>query len=82
LRIVCTPNLAHELSWFLEGAASPTPPTLNRKARIIADWAVAPLFRRDLAQLGSFQRPREPFIQALAIPADASPAASAYPDAE
>jgi NADH dehydrogenase len=41
-------------------------PTLNRKARIIADWSVALLFRRDVVQLGSLQRPREQFIRASA----------------
>jgi NADH dehydrogenase len=39
-------------------------PTLTRKAKIAADWTVALLFPRDLAQLGSLQRPREPFERA------------------
>jgi NADH:ubiquinone reductase (H+-translocating) len=39
-------------------------PTLTRKAKIAADWTVALLFPRDLAQLGSLQHPREPFERA------------------
>jgi NADH dehydrogenase len=39
-------------------------PTLRRKAKIAADWTVALLFPRDLAQLGSLQDPRGPFERA------------------
>jgi NADH dehydrogenase len=39
-------------------------PTLTRKVKIAADWTVALLFPRDLAQLGSLERPREPFERA------------------
>ena len=39
-------------------------PTLNRKARVISDWTLALFFRRDVVQLGSLQRPREPFTGA------------------
>lgn len=39
-------------------------PTLTRKAKIAADWTVALLFPRDLAQLGSLERPREAFERA------------------
>ena len=39
-------------------------PTLTRKVKIAADWTVALLFPRDLAQLGSFENPREPFVRA------------------
>jgi NADH dehydrogenase len=39
-------------------------PTLTRKAKIAADWTVALLFPRDLAQLGSLERPHEPFERA------------------
>ncbi len=41
-------------------------PTLNRKVRIALDWTVGLLFRRDVVQLGSLQRPREPFQRAAA----------------
>ena len=36
-------------------------PTFARKVRIALDWTVALLFPRDVSQLGSLQRPREPF---------------------
>lgn len=39
-------------------------PTLTRKAKIAADWTVALLFPRDLAQLGSLEHPRRPFERA------------------
>ena len=39
-------------------------PTLTRKAKIAADWTVALLFPRDLAQLGSLERPRDAFERA------------------
>jgi NADH:ubiquinone reductase (H+-translocating) len=39
-------------------------PTFNRKIRIMLDWAVGLLFRRDVAQLGSLQRPRQAFEEA------------------
>src|SRR5204863_7742163 len=34
-------------------------PTWGRKVRIAMDWTVALLFPRDIAQLGSIERPRE-----------------------
>jgi NADH:ubiquinone reductase (H+-translocating) len=40
-------------------------PTLNRKARIVADWTVALFFRRDVVQLGSLRTPRAPFEEAF-----------------
>jgi NADH dehydrogenase len=39
-------------------------PTFGRKVRIAMDWTVALLFPRDVAQLGSLERPREPFERA------------------
>lgn len=36
-------------------------PTVNRKARIMANWTLALFFRRDAVQLGSLQHPRETF---------------------
>jgi NADH dehydrogenase len=43
-------------------------PTLARRVRIAIDWAVALLFPRDIAQLGSFEHPREPFERAANRP--------------
>lgn len=39
-------------------------PTIGRRVRIALDWTIALLFPRDIAQLGSFQHPREPFRRA------------------
>jgi NADH dehydrogenase len=39
-------------------------PTFARRAKIAADWTVALLFPRDLAQLGALEHPREPFERA------------------
>lgn len=39
-------------------------PTLTRRVKVAADWTVALLFPRDLAQLGSLERPRRPFRRA------------------
>jgi NADH dehydrogenase len=39
-------------------------PTWGRRVRIALDWTVALLFPRDLAQLGSFERPRDAFRRA------------------
>jgi NADH:quinone reductase (non-electrogenic) len=41
-------------------------PTLTRKVKIAADWTVALLFPRDLAQLGSTENPRASFRRAAA----------------
>jgi NADH:ubiquinone reductase (H+-translocating) len=42
-------------------------PTFNRKVRIILDWTVGLFFRRDVAQLGSLQHPRQAFEEAAGI---------------
>jgi NADH:quinone reductase (non-electrogenic) len=39
-------------------------PTIGRRVRIAVDWAIALFFPRDVAQLGGFRRPREPFERA------------------
>jgi NADH dehydrogenase len=48
-------------------------PTLTRKVKIAADWTVALLFPRDLAQLGSLEHPREPFERAAGAPPAGAP---------
>jgi NADH dehydrogenase len=40
-------------------------PTLNRKARVVADWMLALFFRRETVSLGALQRPREEFELAV-----------------
>lgn len=37
-------------------------PTLNRKARVIADWTLVSLFRREVISLGQLQDPRREFV--------------------
>jgi NADH:ubiquinone reductase (H+-translocating) len=39
-------------------------PTLNRKARVTADWTLALFFKREVVSLGTLERPREEFKQA------------------
>ncbi|AEW95764.1 putative NADH dehydrogenase [Streptantibioticus cattleyicolor NRRL 8057 = DSM 46488] len=36
-------------------------PTVNRKARVLADWTLAALFKREIAALGSYENPRAAF---------------------
>lgn len=36
-------------------------PTLNRKARVVADWTLAAVFKREIAALGSLEHPRAEF---------------------
>lgn len=37
-------------------------PTFNRKARVVADWTLASLFRREVVSLGQLQDPRREFV--------------------
>jgi NADH dehydrogenase len=37
-------------------------PTFNRKARVLADWTMALLFRREVISLGQLQDPRREFV--------------------
>lgn len=39
-------------------------PTLERKVRMVAEWTVALFFPRDVVELGSVKRPREPIERA------------------
>jgi NADH dehydrogenase len=47
-------------------------PTVNRRARVLADWTLALFFRRDVVQLGSLQRPRAAILDAVGQPPDPS----------
>ncbi|MEP6476698.1 MAG: NAD(P)/FAD-dependent oxidoreductase [Actinomycetota bacterium] len=52
-------------AWFLHRSYHLAQmPTVGRKVRIMLDWTVALFFRRDIAQLGSLERPHEPFERA------------------
>ncbi|GCD36631.1 NADH dehydrogenase [Streptomyces chrestomyceticus JCM 4735] len=36
-------------------------PTFNRKARVLAEWTLAGLFKREIVSLGSLEHPRAEF---------------------
>jgi NADH dehydrogenase len=46
-------------------------PTLNRKARVVADWTLALFFRREIITLGSLQQPQREFSTYAARPESA-----------
>jgi NADH dehydrogenase len=53
------------LGWFLHRSYHLLAmPTWTRRVKIAMDWTVALLFPRDLAQLGSLGKPRDPFERA------------------
>ncbi|WP_324276065.1 NAD(P)/FAD-dependent oxidoreductase [Blastococcus brunescens] len=54
-------------------------PTFNRKARVVADWTLASLFRREVVSLGQLQDPRREFVSAAATGRSAQPPAPATP---
>jgi len=50
------------LAWFLHRTYHVSRvPTFNRKIRVLADWTLALLFRREVTSLGQIQNPREEF---------------------
>jgi NADH dehydrogenase len=50
------------LAWFLHRTYHLSRvPTVNRKARVTADWTLAFFFKREIVSLGSIARPREEF---------------------
>ncbi|WP_163547556.1 NAD(P)/FAD-dependent oxidoreductase [Candidatus Frankia nodulisporulans] len=51
-------------------------PTVNRKARVMADWTLALFFRREIVSLGSFADPRREF-RSVATPTPAVSASAA-----
>jgi NADH dehydrogenase len=53
------------LAWFMHRTYHLSRmPTLNRKARVTADWTLALFFKREVVSLGTLARPREEFEQA------------------
>jgi NADH dehydrogenase len=36
-------------------------PTVNRKARVLSEWILSGLFKREIVSLGSLERPRAEF---------------------
>jgi NADH:ubiquinone reductase (H+-translocating) len=59
-------------------------PTFNRKARVVADWTMALLFRREVISLGQLQDPRREFVFAANTgrPGQLPPPAPAAPKDE
>ncbi|HEX2312741.1 MAG TPA: NAD(P)/FAD-dependent oxidoreductase [Thermomonospora sp.] len=50
------------LAWFLHRTYHLSRvPTVNRKARVTADWTLATFFRREIVSMGEVHRPREEF---------------------
>ena len=39
-------------------------PTFNRKVRVVVDWTLALLFKREVVSLGRLHSPREEFLRA------------------
>jgi NADH dehydrogenase len=40
-------------------------PTFNRKVRVVLDWTLALLFKREVVSLGSLENPRGEFSEAV-----------------
>ncbi|WP_299542272.1 NAD(P)/FAD-dependent oxidoreductase [uncultured Streptomyces sp.] len=47
-------------------------PTFNRKARVLAEWILSGLFKREIVSLGSLEHPRAEFARAAGGPGGAS----------
>ncbi|MFJ6690880.1 NAD(P)/FAD-dependent oxidoreductase [Streptomyces sp. NPDC091294] len=49
-------------AWFMHRAYHLSRvPTINRKARVLAEWVIAGLFKREIVSLGSLEHPRAEF---------------------
>ncbi|MDT9693448.1 NAD(P)/FAD-dependent oxidoreductase [Streptomyces sp. P9(2023)] len=56
-------------AWFMHRAYHLSRvPTFNRKARVLAEWTLSGLFRREIVSLGSLEHPRAEFELAAAPP--------------
>ncbi|MPV48709.1 MULTISPECIES: NAD(P)/FAD-dependent oxidoreductase [unclassified Pseudactinotalea] len=63
-------KLRGPLAWFMHRTYHMwAMPTFNRKVRIVLDWTMALLFRREMVSLGSVENPHAEF-QSVAAPAD------------
>ncbi|WP_212730569.1 NAD(P)/FAD-dependent oxidoreductase [Streptomyces sp. V17-9] len=52
-------------AWFMHRAYHLSRvPTVNRKARVLAEWVIAGLFKREIVSLGSLEHPRAEFERA------------------
>ncbi|MEI7034482.1 NAD(P)/FAD-dependent oxidoreductase [Streptomyces pratensis] len=54
-------------------------PTFNRKARVLAEWTLAGLFKREIVSLGSLEHPRAEFARAAGDGAGGTPSPGAPP---
>jgi NADH:ubiquinone reductase (H+-translocating) len=50
-------------------------PSLNRKARVVADWTLAFVFRRETVSLGQLHQPRNEFTEVTPVTPGQAPAA-------
>jgi NADH dehydrogenase len=48
-------------------------PTAARKARVLADWALDALFRRDISALAELDEPRKPLQTSVRAPSLVTP---------
>ncbi|MEV6331391.1 NAD(P)/FAD-dependent oxidoreductase [Streptomyces sp. NPDC051909] len=56
-------------------------PTFNRKARVLAEWTLSGLFKREIVSLGSLEHPRAEFeLAAAPPPAPKDPSPDRSPD--
>ncbi|WP_052847836.1 NAD(P)/FAD-dependent oxidoreductase [Streptomyces avicenniae] len=64
-------RLTGRTAWFVHRAYHLSRvPTVNRKARVLAEWTLAGLFRREIVSLGSLEHPRAEFELAAGSPRD------------
>ncbi|MFJ5828325.1 NAD(P)/FAD-dependent oxidoreductase [Streptomyces sp. NPDC093089] len=58
-------------AWFMHRAYHLSRvPTFNRKARVLAEWTLSGLFKREIVSLGSLEHPRAEFEIAASPPPD------------
>jgi NADH:ubiquinone reductase (H+-translocating) len=70
------------LAWFMHRTYHLSRvPTLNRKARVVADWTLALFFSREVVSLGELQQPRREF-ELAAQPPPAQPPPAQPPPAQ
>jgi len=55
-------------------------PTMNRRLRVVSDWTLALMFRREVVSLDVLEHPREDFQAALRAHAVGMPGARPSPD--
>ena len=57
-------------------------PTMNRRLRVVSDWTLALLFRREVISLDVLEHPRQDFQAALRVIANGPPRMSPFPGRE